>query len=93
MLWKALSNNKLDGKKFRRQHSIGKYIVDFYCPSERIIVELDGQPHFNPISQVYDFERDEWLRSLNFRVLRFENWRVRQNVGLVLETIRKAIYE
>ena len=46
VLWDLLKNKKLDGRKFRRQHSIDKYIVDFYCPSERLAVELDGEHHF-----------------------------------------------
>lgn len=93
MLWKALRNSQLEGKKFRRQHSIGNYIVDFYCPSEKIVVELDGQPHFNPGAQANDFERDEWLKAQHFRVLRFENWEVRQDVNRVLDSIRKTIFE
>jgi very-short-patch-repair endonuclease len=48
VLWEILKNKKLYGRKFRRQHSIGHYIVDFYCPSERLIIELDGQHHFIP---------------------------------------------
>jgi len=44
-LWKCLQNKQLDGKKFRRQHSIGSYIIDFDCPSEKIAIELDGQFH------------------------------------------------
>lgn len=93
MLWNALKNSQLDGKKFRRQHSIGRYIVDFYCPSEKLIVELDGQHHFTPGGQELDFERDEWLRSQHFRILRFENWQVRRDINCVVEAIRQAIYE
>ncbi len=93
MLWNALRNSQLEGKKFRRQHSIGNYIVDFYCPSEKIVIELDGQPHFNPGAQANDFERDEWLRSQHFRVLRFENCEVRKDVNRVIEAIRKVIFE
>jgi len=48
LLWEVLKGKKLAGRKFRRQHSIGYYIVDFYCPSEKLIIELDGQHHFTP---------------------------------------------
>lgn len=91
MLWKALRNSQLEGKKFRRQHSIGNYIVDFYCPSEKLVIELDGQPHFNPGTQANDHERDEWLKAQHFKVLRFENYEVRQDVNRVLDAIRNVI--
>lgn len=58
MLWKALQKSQLDGRKFWRQHSIENYIVDFYCPNEKLVVELDGQVHQNYINQVYDFKKD-----------------------------------
>ncbi len=93
MLWKALRNGQLAGKKFRRQHSIGVYIVDFYCASEKLVIELDGQPHFNPGGQEADYVRDEYLKSQNFRVLRFENWLVREDVNRVVEAIRQAIFD
>ena len=68
-----MKNRSLEGRKFRRQHSIGNYIVDFYCPSEKLIVELVGDPHgeYHKISE--DIKRDEYLQDLGFIVLRFEN--------------------
>ena len=51
LLWKALQKSQLDGKKFRRQHSVGNYILDFYCPAEKIAIELDGMPHFSIIGE------------------------------------------
>lgn len=93
MLWKALRNGQIGGKKFRRQHSLGNYIVDFYCASEKLVIELDGQQHFNPGGQEADYARDEYLRSQNFKILRFENWQVRQDINLVLEAIRQAIFD
>lgn len=48
VLWKVLKGKKLQGRKFRRQNSIGYYIADFYCPSERLIIELDGQHYYTP---------------------------------------------
>jgi very-short-patch-repair endonuclease len=66
MLWKALQKKQLEGRKFRRQHSLGNYIVDFYCPTEKLIVELDGSVHENFINEEYDFNRMEYLKSLGF---------------------------
>jgi very-short-patch-repair endonuclease len=72
-LWTMLKNSALQNRKFRRQHSIGNYIVDFYCPSEKLIIELDGQVHYDPVQAAYDHERDKRLTDLGNRVLRFEN--------------------
>jgi len=56
-LWKHLKNSGLEGRKFRRQHSVGFYVLDFYCPQEQLAVELDGQGHFTSSGQEYDSER------------------------------------
>ena len=63
-LWKYLKGSTLKDRKFRRQHSIGNYIVDFYCPEEKLIIELDGEVHNDPMQAVYDAERSEWLISM-----------------------------
>ncbi|NDK57465.1 endonuclease domain-containing protein [Pontibacter fetidus] len=73
ILWQALRNRQVKGRKFRRQHTIGKYIVDFFCFEEKLIIELDGQSHQNLGTEYADILRDEWLRQQGFRVLRFEN--------------------
>ncbi|MGH9451676.1 MAG: endonuclease domain-containing protein [Terriglobia bacterium] len=90
-LWKGLQRSQLDGKKFRRQHSIGKYIVDFYCPECRLAIELDGQGHFNSIAAEYDELRNEFLNRLNIRVLRFENKAIFENPEAVIGTIRRHL--
>ena len=61
VLWSVLKGKKLEGRKFRRQHSIGHYIADFYCSSEKLIIELDGQHHFTPEGLAKDKKRDEHL--------------------------------
>ena len=86
-LWNSLKNSKL-GKKFRRQHSVGSYILDFYCAPERVAVELDGEHHFTEEGLKYDEERTRYLKSLNIRVIRFENVKVFENLDGVLEEIR-----
>jgi len=87
-LWRHLQQKKLEGKKFRRQHSIENYIVDFYCASEKLIVELDGEVHNNAIAQEKDEIRDARLRHLGFTVLRFENQMVFQHLESVLQEIK-----
>ena len=90
-LWKALQGSKLAGKKFRRQHSIGKYVVDFYCPECKLGVELDGEKHFNSMASEYDLRRTEFLGRHNIRVLRFENRAVFEHSDGVLEAIRNYL--
>lgn len=86
-LWNSLKNKQLQGRKFRRQHSILNYIVDFYCPKEKLIIELDGAVHLEFAQQQYDFERMLKLESKGFVVLRLENKDVFEKLDLVLEEI------
>ena len=72
-LWSCLKSAQLAGRKFRRQHSIGAYIVDFYCPEERLVIELDGAGHFTSSGNLHDAARTAHLNSLGIQVLRFEN--------------------
>ncbi|WP_300433882.1 endonuclease domain-containing protein [Christiangramia sp.] len=87
-LWKHLRNSKLEGRKFRRQHSIENYIADFYCPQERLIIELDGQVHFNEAAREYDKKRTDDLNMLGIRVIRFENKVVFDNLDFVIQKIK-----
>jgi len=89
-LWRALQNSQLDGRKFRRQHSIGNYVLDFYCPAERLAVELDGQGHFTVSGETSDTERIAFLQTMLIRVVRFENKMVFEQIEFVLEAIRQA---
>ena len=90
VLWTYLKSASIDGRKFRRQHSIGKYIADFYCPSEKLIVELDGEPHSDYIQIEKDKIRDKFLEGLGLTVLRFENRLVFQDPEYILKEIRNA---
>jgi len=87
-LWSYLQNKQLDGRKFRRQHSVEDYILDFYCPSEKLAIELDGESHNNPQTKKSDRERDIFLHHLGIKVLRFENKIVFQNPRWLLEQVR-----
>src|SRR5688572_4154961 len=72
-LWKALQRGQLEGRKFRRQHSFGNYILDFYCPSGKLAVELDGRYRFSDGGFKADSERSAFLESHGIKVLRFES--------------------
>lgn len=86
-LWSMLKNSNLMNRNFRRQHSIDNYIADFYCASEKLIIELDGQVHFDMEQLALDAERDRRLTTLGYTVLRFENKRVFEEPEEVLRTI------
>ena len=88
-LWNLLKSKQLCGKKFRRQYSIGRYIADFCCPSEKIIVEVDGSYHGEVQRIKKDEERDKYLQSLGFSVIRFENRQIFQDPEFVKNEIRK----
>ena len=87
VLWNALKSKQLYNRKFRRQHSIRNFIVDFYCPAEKLIIERDGEAHNNIMTLISDDERDETLANMGFRVVRFENSDVLNNLEFVLEEI------
>ena len=87
-LWKYLQRSQLEGRKFRRQHSIGNYIVDFYCPKEKLIIELDGKYHNKPEIIKKDQVRTEYLENLDFTVIRFENKMVFDHLPSVLNGIK-----
>lgn len=87
-LWKVLKGSQLDGRKFRRQHSIGNYIVDFYCPSEKLVIEVDGGYHNDEAVQESDRIRDLFINEHSIRVLRVPNEAIRYQLDMVLEAIR-----
>ena len=89
-LWKSLQKKQLMGRKFRRQHSIKNFIVDFYCASEKLIIELDGAVHLDFAQENYDHERTLQLEKLGFMILRFENKEVFENLEVVLDTISNS---
>jgi len=90
-LWLELRGRRLMGFRFRRQQPIGPFIVDFYCASARLVVEVDGGGHALERKEDRDRERDRALESEGIRVLRFWNTEVLRNMEGVLEAIVKAI--
>jgi len=89
-LWLYLRKRQL-GVKFRCQHGIGRYIADFYCPECNLVIELDGDSHYQVNAQEYDRERDNFMQALGITVLRFNNFEVMTNVEGVLMQITQQI--
>ncbi|HBQ82017.1 MAG TPA: cytosine methyltransferase [Bacteroidales bacterium] len=89
-LWEMLKSKQLGGRKFRRQYSIGSYIVDFCCPSEKLVIELDGDSHGEYHKIQEDENRDKYIESLGFTVLRFENRFVFREPEYLKSEIRKV---
>ena len=88
VLWRSIKNKQLDGKRFRRQFSIGQYVLDFYCPEEKLAVELDGADHFTVEGLYHDEKREKFLNSKGIRVIRIENTNVFKIHDMVLEYIK-----
>lgn len=84
-LWKHLRAHRMGDVHFRRQHAIGNYIVDFCAPRRKLIIELDGSQHLE--QEEYDEERSEFLKSKGYKILRFWNNDVMNNVDSVLSVI------
>jgi adenine-specific DNA-methyltransferase len=89
ILWRALRNRQLDGWKFRRQHPIGMFIVDFECVERKFIVEVDGGQHAMNVAE--DARRSVFLRNEGYNVLRFWNNQVLQETDAVLDAILTAL--
>jgi len=89
LLWQRLKGRQLEGYKFRRQQPVGSYIVDFINFEKRIIIELDGGQH--AIEKDMDKKRDNWLKVEGYKVLRFWNNEIFENIEGVLEVIRKKL--
>ena len=90
-LWSHLRNRQLSGCKFRRQHEIGNYIVDFVCLEKKLIIELDGGQHAN--QNRYDCQRSAILESLGYTVIRFWDNEVLTQTQNVLEAIHKTLID
>ena len=88
-LWRFLKKSQLQARKFRRQHSISNYIVDFYCPREKLVIELDGKDHFSSSGYQSDIIRDKVLAKLNIQVIRFENDEIFHDINSVLAKIEE----
>ncbi|MGY4475855.1 endonuclease domain-containing protein [Bradyrhizobium sp. USDA 3364] len=92
ILWRALREMPTDGSHFRRQAPIGPYIVDFFCPAKRLIIELDGGHHNDDEMAKRDRKRQQWLEREGYRVIRFWNSEITVDLNAVLERIYVELY-
>ncbi|PIS99993.1 DNA methyltransferase [Bradyrhizobium nitroreducens] len=92
MLWRALKELPMDGSHFRRQVPIGPYVVDFFCPAKRLIIELDGGHHNEDATAAHDLDRQRWLENEGCRVIRFWNSEVSNDLTAVMERIYVELY-
>jgi len=90
ILWRQLQRRQLRGRKFRRQHSVGPYVLDFYCPDLKLAVELDGAAHDHDQAFRRDALRTAYLAAAGVRVIRFENDDVVRNLEGVLAAIESC---
>jgi very-short-patch-repair endonuclease len=91
-LWSLLRNRQLHGKKFRRQHAIADYVVDFYCNESKLVIELDGNSHTEPEAKEYDRIRTFALTEMGITVLRFWNEQVLKEPARVLNAISQRLH-
>lgn len=91
ILWQLLRNRRFEGYKFRRQHPIWKYVVDFYCHQSRLVIETDGEAHDNADQIKNDSERDEFMEKMGLKVLRIKNEDLFNDQEKVLDMILKNL--
>lgn len=90
-LWAKIRRKQLKGYQFYRQKNIGNYIVDFYCPAAKLIIEVDGGQHYSERGTNKDSIRDHYLASLGFTIMRFSDTDVLGNINGVLERIYDSL--
>jgi very-short-patch-repair endonuclease len=88
VLWGVLRGRRLENRKFRRQYSVGYFVLDFYCPEERLAVEVDGNVHDSDEAQAYDSHRTEAIKGLEINVIRCKNEEVLGDLSTVLKKIK-----
>lgn len=91
VLWESLRNNQFLGLKFRRQHPVDRFIVDFYCHKYKLVVELDGNIHDLPDVKINDKNREDELKEFGLNILRLKNIEITNNLSKSLDKIKKAI--
>jgi very-short-patch-repair endonuclease len=89
LLWERLKSRRLDGFKFRAQHPVGPFILDFWCPAKKLVVEVDGEVHAQ--RRGYDRARTEQLEAHDYTVIRFTNEEVMLDIESVVQEIRRVL--
>ena len=93
VLWSKLRRRQLLGYKFRRQYSVGTYVVDFYCAELRLAIEVDGDSHYQSGAQERDKDRETFIKSFGIDFLRFRNVEVFEQLSAVLDSIARRVLE
>jgi len=93
LLWDKLKAKQLGGYKFRRQHSIDQYVLDFFCPKAQLAIEVDGDSHYQEKKIEYDRERQQHIESLGIKILRFTNNEIYDRLDGVLGEILRKLEE
>ncbi len=89
-LWARIRDGQLNGAHFRKQHAVGRFIVDFFCAKSKLVIEVDGDTHADQVE--YDEDRTQWLNEQkHYRVLRFANRDVQRNIEAVLQRIGEVL--
>ena len=91
LLWMHLRRKQVRGVQFYRQKPIGNYVVDFYAPRAKVVIEVDGSQHLQPDAAKADAKRDRYLSTLGLNVLRFDNLQVLRETDSVLDAIDRAV--
>ena len=91
ILWNRLRRRQIAGVKFRRQYSVDRFVLDFYCPQLKLAIEVDGPTHQSAEAQGYDQFRQKIIEGLDIQFLRFENRDVYQNIDGVLDAIYQKV--
>src|ERR1700694_2203404 len=90
-VWERVRGRKVDGWKFRRQHPIGPYFADLYCPAAGLVVEINGPTHYSDVERAYDERRTVWLEANGYRVLQFGVNDVDEDLDSVIDTIHREL--
>ena len=90
-LWQRLRGKRFLGYKFYRQYGIGDYITDFYCPQQKLVIEIDGSQHYSVEGSTYDEMRDHYMCSLGILTIRLSNLEVLQSIDIVLSYIEQEL--
>jgi very-short-patch-repair endonuclease len=92
MLWQRLRNRKLNGFRFRRQHPVNEFIVDFFCYEAMLAIEVDGSVHNETTQAEKDLERTRFLQGLGITIIRFTNHQVNSDMNSVISSIREVLH-
>lgn len=91
LFWAKVASRQLHNLKFRRQHAIGNYIVDFYCPERKLVIEIDGDTHAEELTMQDDRVREDYLKSLGYKIIRYQNQDILNNLEGVFEDLVKDL--